>query len=68
MVDYNDILFHIIRHQVNKPEDYVRQQLTEYLETHEEAILQVAGEFLSRKGTTISDYRNFIKEAGHRGD
>ena len=68
MVDYNDILFHIIGHQVNKPEDYVRQQLTEYLETHEEAILQVAGEFLSRKGTTISDYRNFIKEAGHRGD
>ena len=67
-MDYNDILFHIIGHQVNKPEDYVRQQLTEYLETHEEAILQVAGEFLSRKGTTISDYRNFIKEAGHRGD
>ena len=67
-MDYNDILFHIIGHQVNKPKDYVQQQLTEYLETHEEAILQVAGEFLSRKGTTISDYRNFIKEAGHRGD
>ena len=67
-MDYNDILFHIIGHQVNKPEHYVRQQLTEYLETHEEAILQVAGEFLSHKGTTISDYRNFIKEASHRGD
>ena len=64
-MDYNDILFHIIGHQVNKPKDYVQQQLTEYLETHEEAILQVAGEFLSCKGTTISDYRNFIKEAGH---
>ena len=68
MVDYNNILFHIIGHQVNKPKDYVQQQLTEYLETHEEAILQVDGEFLSHKGTTISDYRNFIKEAGHRGD
>ena len=67
-MDYNDILFHIIRHQVNKPEDYVWQQLTEYLETHKEAVLQVAGEFLSCKGTTISDYKNFIKEAGHRGD
>ena len=30
--------------------------------------MQVAGEFLSCKGITISDYRNFIKEAGHQGD
>ena len=28
----------------------------------------MAGEFLTCKGTTIADYRNFIKEAGHRGD
>ena len=67
-MDYNNLLFHIVSHKVNKSQAYVQEQLAQYLENHEEAILQVAGEFLDQKGTTLTDDKNFIKQDGNHGD
>ena len=64
-IDYNDLLFHIVSHHVNKPEHYMQDVLVDYLDNHWEAITQVGGEFLAHKGTNLDDYKDFIKQDGN---
>ena len=67
-MDYNELLFHIVSHHVNKSEHYMWDVLVEYLKTHWEAIAQVSGEFVDHKEINLEDYKDFINQDGKRGD
>ena len=48
--EYNNSLFHVMGHNVEKDEAYMWATMVEYIEKEAEAVTSVTGDFLKRKG------------------
>ena len=66
--EYNDILFHVIGHKVQRDEVYMQLTMADYIENHSDSIKIIAGDFLKHQGQTLDDYLEFIRVPGNKGD
>ena len=48
--------------------DFMQHQLADYIIRYHDPVSEVAEEYLSRKGQTLDDYHEYIKQPGNKGD
>ena len=48
--EYNNVLFHVMDHKVQKDEAYMQATMEDYTENHSEGIKIIASDFLKCKG------------------